>query len=104
MTNERKEAADIARSVRRYIERERAGGGADLLADGATVAGRKPAPAAAGTNLFGEPEAAPAPKKRAAAVSVLDEPALVSGLLARAPAPAFGHSDVRLVSPERELR
>jgi DNA recombination-dependent growth factor C len=37
----------------------------------------------------------------------LEEPSLVSGLMARAPAPAFGHDDVRLVSgvlAERELR
>jgi uracil-DNA glycosylase family 4 len=36
MSDERKEAADIARSLRRYVERERASGGAELLADGAT--------------------------------------------------------------------
>jgi len=89
MTNDRKEAADIARAVRRYLERERAGGAADLLADGATRSGRMPAPSGRGglpalpepatsvtTNLFGEPEAAPAPKGAAAATSVLDSPAL----------------------------
>ncbi len=83
MTNERKEAADIARSVRRYIERERAGGGADLLADGASRAARSPArpapatPALSATDLFGEPEASPAPKpRRAETTTVLDEPAL----------------------------
>ena len=81
MTNDRKDAADIAKAVRRYIERERAGGGADLLADGATRAARAPAlpepPASVTTNLFGEAEAPPAPKRnRANATSVLDEPAL----------------------------
>jgi len=91
MTNDRKEAADIARAVRRYLERERAAGGADLLADGATRAARSPSPgvlpeaplpvppepSAAITNLFGEPEAAPASMGRAAAAtSLLDEPAL----------------------------
>ncbi|MBI3538965.1 MAG: uracil-DNA glycosylase [Candidatus Eisenbacteria bacterium] len=35
MSDERIEAAAIARGVRRYLERERAGGGAELLADGA---------------------------------------------------------------------
>jgi DNA polymerase len=95
MTDDRREAADIVTSVRRYLERERAaGGGADLLADGATRAGRlapappaTPAPAPrsrkappsrpepAATNLFGEPEPAPAPKRGAAPVtSVVDEP------------------------------
>jgi len=89
MTNDRKEAADIARAVRRYLERERAGGTAELLADGATKAGRMPAPSGRGgppalpepaaslsTNLFGEPEELPAPKSAAAATSVLDSPAL----------------------------
>ncbi len=42
MTDARKEAADIARSVRRYIERERAAGAGDLLADGAARAAREP--------------------------------------------------------------
>jgi DNA polymerase len=50
MTDDRKDAADIVRSVRRYIERERAGGGADLLADGASRAQR------AGVRALGEPE------------------------------------------------
>ena len=40
MTDDRKDAADIVRSLRRTIERERAGGGADLLADGASRAMR----------------------------------------------------------------
>ena len=98
MTNPRREAADIARAVRRCLERERAaGGGGELLADGATRAQREgvpprsqagrgglparleppvPAPATVpmATNLFGEPEVPPAPKHRA--LSLLDEPAL----------------------------
>jgi len=41
MSNERKEAADIARQLRRYLERERATGTADLLADGASKAQRE---------------------------------------------------------------
>ncbi len=53
MTNDRKEAGDIVKAVRRYIERERSGGGAELLADGATRAGRSPA--APATSLFDEP-------------------------------------------------
>ena len=83
MTSDRKEAADIARAVRRYLERERASGGADLLADGAeraarTPEGPRPIPSPplpiehhVATNLFGEPE--PEPMSRThAATSVLD--------------------------------
>jgi len=88
MSEERKEAADIARSLRRYLERERATGTAELLADSAAKAGRMPAPsgreaapvvppAAAravpgATNLFGEPEPDATPKKSVA--QLLDEP------------------------------
>ena len=41
MTSPRKEAADITRAVRRYLERERSGGSADLLADGVARARRR---------------------------------------------------------------
>ena len=71
MSDARKDAAEVVRSVRRYVERERAAGMGDLLADGAARAGRMSAPsgrdvppapiAPALTNLFGEPESAPAP-------------------------------------------
>lgn len=42
MSDGRKEAADIARAARRYLERERAAGAGDLLADGAAKAARSP--------------------------------------------------------------
>ena len=93
MSDERREAADIARSLRRYLERERALGGAELLADGATRAGRESgsggatgglpaAPVLQGlagqapiaTNLFGEPEPAPAPAAKKTVAALLDEP------------------------------
>jgi uracil-DNA glycosylase len=94
MTTDRKDAADIVRAVRRYIERERAGGGAELLADGATrTAGRRRATAvprgaaptsegdgpstSVAVNLFGEAEAPPAAKRKPADLAgVLDQPAL----------------------------
>jgi uracil-DNA glycosylase family 4 len=41
MSDEREQAANIARAVRRYLERERAGGMGDLVADSATKAARK---------------------------------------------------------------
>jgi uracil-DNA glycosylase family 4 len=44
MTDERKEIADIARAARRYVERERAAGIGDLLADGAARAARESGP------------------------------------------------------------
>jgi uracil-DNA glycosylase family 4 len=89
----RAEAADIARKARRYVERERAAGHGDLLADGSaksqrsdtpkglprdTARGREAPPArpepvsAPLTNLFGEPEPEPAPK--AQTTIVVDEP------------------------------
>ena len=77
MTDDRKEAADIASSLRRYLERERATGTAELLADSATKARSStrpvvPSAAAPSTNLFGEPEPETTPKKSVA--QLLDEP------------------------------
>jgi DNA polymerase len=100
MSDHRKEAGDIAHAARRYVERERAAGAGDLLADGAARAAREPnggassghperaldarterppnaagppAPQAWATNLFGEEEPLPAPRK-AATMAVEDAP------------------------------
>jgi uracil-DNA glycosylase len=84
MSDARKDAAEVVRSVRRYVERERAAGMGDLLADGAARAGRMSAPsgrdvppapiAPALTNLFGEPETAPAPPATRSTALADEEP------------------------------
>jgi DNA polymerase len=51
----RAEAATLARSVRRYLERERAAGNAELIARVKATSAAKPAPAALETDLFGKP-------------------------------------------------
>ena len=77
MKDARKDAAEVVRSVRRYVERERAAGMGELLADGAARARDRGAAAAppprVATNLFGEPEADAGPKT---ATVVAEEPAL----------------------------